>query len=143
MMRMCREYREAVRMLQARGTSEFTKISQELYGSSEDAFYAGAPSLSDLATILSSALANIKSNLLTDQDEKKYSSEDAVKILKQRLSEHFNDPDEPVLAKIDDGIIADAAAGAEMIKIRRGAQFSERDLKVLEVHEGWVHVGQH
>lgn len=141
MTRMCREYREAVRMLQARGTSEFTKISQELYGSSHDAFYAGAPELIDLANILSSALANIGDNLRCEVDEKKYTSEEAVKLLKQKLSYHFTDPDEPVLVKIDDGIVADAAAGAEMIKIRKGARFSERDLNILEVHEGWVHIG--
>src|SRR5579871_1105143 len=53
MQRICREYREVVRMLQARGMPEFSKISQELYGSSEDAFYAGAPTLRDLATLVS------------------------------------------------------------------------------------------
>lgn len=141
MLRICREYREAVRMLSARGTSEFSKISQELYGSSEDAFYAGAPALSDLVDILSKALANIKNSLHSDLDEKKYTSEDAVVILQERLSRYFNDPDQQVLVKIDDGIVADAAAGADTVKIRRGAQFSERDLQILEVHEGWVHIG--
>ena len=41
---------------------------------------------------------------------------------------------------IDDGIIADAAAGGDYIKLRADAMFSARDLRVLEVHEGWVHV---
>jgi uncharacterized protein (TIGR02421 family) len=41
---------------------------------------------------------------------------------------------------LDDGIVADAAAGSDYIKVLRGALFSERDLKLLEVHEGWVHV---
>lgn len=141
MMRICREYREAVRMLHARGTSEFSKISAELYGGSEDAFYAGAPALSDLADILSQALNNIKNSLQSEMDEKKYTSEDAVNILQERLSKYFDDPNEQVLVKIDDGIVADAAAGADTIKIRRSAMFSERDLKILEVHEGWVHIG--
>ncbi len=43
--------------------------------------------------------------------------------------------------RVSDGIVADAAAGAELIKIRKDALFSERDLKILEVHEGWVHMG--
>ena len=42
--------------------------------------------------------------------------------------------------KISDGIIADVAAGAEYIKIRKGVCFSERHLRVIEVHEGWVHM---
>jgi uncharacterized protein (TIGR02421 family) len=128
-------------MLQARGTVEFSKISQELYGSSDDAFYAGAPSLSDLARLLSFALENIKDSLQSHLDEKRYSSDEAVKILRERLAHYFHLPGDRVLVKIADGIIADAAAGADVIKIRRGARFSERDLKILEVHEGWVHVG--
>src|SRR5262249_34573828 len=43
--------------------------------------------------------------------------------------------------KLSDEIIADAAAGAEFVKIRNNAQFSWRDLRVFEVHEGWVHLG--
>jgi uncharacterized protein (TIGR02421 family) len=43
--------------------------------------------------------------------------------------------------RLSDGIAADAAAGTDYIKLRDGAFFSERDLRVLEVHEGWVHLG--
>jgi uncharacterized protein (TIGR02421 family) len=140
MLRMCREYREVVRLINARGTAEFSKISQELYGSSQDAFYAGAPTLRDLANLVTTTLSRIQSepDVL---DEKRYSSEEAVQILGARLKEYFHDPDEQVHVKLSDDILADASAGAEWIKLRREAMFSERDLRVLEVHEGWVHVG--
>jgi uncharacterized protein (TIGR02421 family) len=138
--RMCREYRELVRMLEARGTPEFSKISQELYGSAEDAFYAGAPRLKDLASLLSDALENIKDSTSNELDEKRFSSEEAVEILNERLCKYFGD-DNQVRVKLSDGIIADAAAGAEYIKIRSDARFSERDLHIIEVHEGWVHMG--
>ncbi len=140
MMRMCREYREVIRMLQARGTPEFSKISQQLYGSAQDAFYAGAPNLSDLAELVTSTLK--KASSTSDPlDEKRYSSEEAVPILGKRLNEYFNTPNEPIRVKLSDEIIADASAGAEWIKLRKNAVFSERDLRVLEVHEGWVHMG--
>lgn len=139
MQRMCREYREVVRMLEARGTAEFSKISQELYGSAEDAFYAGAPRLRDLAIMVSTSLANMKDHASTKADEKRYTSEEAVSILGERLAIYFGD--KQVRVKISDDIIADAAAGAEFIKIRKGTYFSERDLRVFEVHEGWVHMG--
>jgi len=42
---------------------------------------------------------------------------------------------------LDDGIVADAAAGSDYIKLRRDATFSLRDLNLLRVHEGWVHIG--
>jgi uncharacterized protein (TIGR02421 family) len=142
MLRMCREYREVVRMLVARGTPEFSKISQELYGSSEDAFYAGAPTLKDLALLVSQTLLRIrKEDQIEPADEKCYSSEEAVIILGERLAGYFTDEEQQVHVKLSDEILADAAAGAESIKLRKDARFSERDLKVFEVHEGWVHVG--
>ncbi len=141
MSRMCHEYREVVRMLEARGTPEFSKISQDLYGSSQDAFYVNAPTLRDLATLLSETLVNIKSQVNTEADVKRYSSEQAVEILGKHLAHYFSESAKDVRVQLSDEIVADAAAGAERIKIRSGAQFSERDLKALEVHEGWVHLG--
>lgn len=140
MLRMCREYREVVRMLCARGTPEFSEISQELYGSSEDAFYLGAPTLRDLAKAISETLTKIDDKFDPAED-RHFTSEQAVEILQARLSEYFNDPEQPVVVKLSDDIVADASAGAESIKIRKDAKFSERDLKILEVHEGWVHIG--
>lgn len=140
MLRMCREYREVIRLLQARGTAEFPKISQELYGSAQDAFYAGAPTLQDLAKLVTMTLdqAALPPDAL---DEKKYTSEEAVPILGERLNLYFQSPEEPIRVKLSDEILADASAGAEWIKLRKNAEFTERELRVLEVHEGWVHMG--
>lgn len=140
MLRMCREYREVIRLIQARGTPEFSKISQELYGSAQDAFYAGAPTLRDLAELVTATLA--KTQLEPGPlDEKRYTSEEAVEILGQRLKGYFKDPNEQIRVKLSDEILADASAGAEWIKLRKNAMFTERELQVLEVHEGWVHMG--
>lgn len=137
--RMCREYRELLRMIEARGTPEFSKISQELYGSSQDAFYLGSPKLSDLAEIVTQTMANIQYHEANQIEEKHYSSEEAVDILSHRLEPYFGN-DHQVHVKISDGIIADVAAGAEYIKIKKGLTFTDRHLKVIEVHEGWVHI---
>ncbi len=139
MLRMCREYREVIRLLQARGTKDFPKISQELYGSPKDAFYAGAPTLRDLADLVTQTLdkATLAPDILAD---KRYTSEEAVPILGKRLNDFFQTPNEPMRVKLSDEILADAAAGAEWIKLRKNAVFTERELKVLEVHEGWVHM---
>ncbi len=140
MLRICREYREVVRLMEARGTPEFTKISQELYGSSQDAFYAGAPTLRDLAESVTTTLARIKPQEADSLDEKRFTSDEAVRILGERLAEYFGD-DRQVRVKLSDDILADASAGAEYIKLRKDALFSERELKAFEVHEGWVHIG--
>jgi uncharacterized protein (TIGR02421 family) len=140
MLRMCREYREVVRMLNARGTAEFPKISQELYGCSNDAFYAGAPTLDDLAKLVTETLEKV-SEKPDALDEKIYSSEEAVVILTKRLEHYFHDKEHQVNVKLSDEIIADCAAGADVIKLRRNARFSERELRIYEIHEGWVHIG--
>lgn len=141
MTRMCREYREVIRLLQARGTKEFAEISQELYGGAADSFYAGAPTLNDLAIMMTDVLHKINEKVKTKDDEKCFSSEETVDILNNRLRAYFNDPEDRVRVKLSDGIVADAAAGAECIKIRKGAYFSEREINSLEIHEGWVHLG--
>jgi uncharacterized protein (TIGR02421 family) len=142
MQRMCREYRELIRMLKHRGEPEFTRLSQQLYGGANDAFHAGEANLKDLAVMTSSTLTKLKDQLIsTDFDKKIYNSEQAVEILSHRLKHYFQHAKKPVQVKISDGIVADSAAGAETIKIRAAANFSERDLRVLEVHEGWVHIG--
>lgn len=141
MTRMCREYRETIRMLESRGTRQFGKISQELYGSSNEVFYAGAPTIYDLANTLTDILHNLIDEVRSERDEKKHHAKKAISILQYALNQYFNDPNEQVRVELSDGIIADAAAGAETIKIRRDAKFSDRDLRYLEIHEGWVHIG--
>ena len=140
MQRMCREYYRVVEMLMARGTPKFTEISQELYGSSEDAFHVGAPTLKDLAALVSTTLANIKNQVTTEADVKSYTSEETVQILRERLGNYFTDKNN-LRVELSDGIIADASAGADRIKIHKGLIFSEREIRTFEIHEGWVHLG--
>src|SRR5207237_582142 len=40
-----------------------------------------------------------------------------------------------------DGLLADAAAGSADIKSRGNARFTPREIRLLEVQEGWVHLG--
>lgn len=141
MQRMCREYCRVIGLLIDRGTPRFTEISQELYGSSEDAFHVGAPTLKDLALLVTSTLDNIKDRVATQADEKIFSSEETVAILAERLGNYFSDAARGPRVEISDGIVADAAAGAERIKIHNGYKFSEREIRIFEIHEGWVHLG--
>ena len=141
MRRMCREYIQVVRMLEGRGTTEFGAISEELYGSASDAFHEGGPTLADLGKLLSEAISNIDQSALLKPEEKTIGGEQAVALLQQRLNHAFRDTEGTVRVQLSDGILADAAAGADYIKLRKEAKFNERDLRVLEVHEGWVHLG--
>ena len=140
MRRMCREYRMVIRMLEARGTEDFGLISQDLYGAASDAFHAGDPTLSDLGLMFSDFLNNIDKRGDLKDEAKDLTAKEAVKLLQQRLNKVFGEAEETIRVFESDGILADAAAGADYIKIRADAMFNERDVKALEVHEGLVHV---
>lgn len=140
MTRLCEEYCKAIQMLQARGTPLFSQLAFELYGAPDDAFYPGGPRQSELGALLGDILSNLVKAVKSDADEKRYSAEEAVAILQKRLGDYFHVKDQ-ITVQLSDSIVADAAAGADRIRLNTNVRFSEHDLRYLEVHEGWVHVG--
>jgi uncharacterized protein (TIGR02421 family) len=141
MRRRCHEYRLVLDLLEARGTAAFSKLSQALYGRSTDAFHAGGPSLADLAQLMDQALNSIDESMFLEEEPRDIPTERAVVWLQERLDRVFCDPEGRVRVSESDGIVADAASGSDYIKLRKDARFSERELRGLEAHEGWVHVG--
>lgn len=139
MRRICREYRMVVRMLESRGRPEFSLLSQELYGSASDVFHAGDPTVADLGVLLETILAGLLKHQAMQPEPRTIPAPQAVEILQRRMEANF--PGSGVRVIISDGITADAAAGTDYIKLRGDAEFSQEDLDVLEVHEGWVHLG--
>jgi uncharacterized protein (TIGR02421 family) len=141
MARQCDEYARAVRMLAARGTPAFSELSMELYGSPDDAFYPGGPRLSQMGAILFDVLTALDVQLKSDADVKCFTAQEAQEQLQARLSTFFDKHPDRVTVTVSDNMVADAAAGADTIKLSSKVKFSKRDLRYLEVHEGWVHVG--
>jgi uncharacterized protein (TIGR02421 family) len=132
------EYLRVLDLLEARGTPEFSAISAQLYGGSTDLLHMGGPSLASLGRLMNDALMSIDSGPWEPPDEHVHTAAEGVVILGERLDAVFGAGEVRVI--VDDGIVADAAAGGDYIKLRSEAMFSARDLRVLEVHEGWVHV---
>jgi uncharacterized protein (TIGR02421 family) len=139
--RQCDEYCRATEMLNARGTPAFSELSKELYGSPHDAFYSGGPRLSELGTVLFDVLTALDVKLQSEADIKRYTPQEAQVLLQTRLTPFFNQNPDKITVMVSDGMVADASAGADTIKLSQQAMFSDRDIKYLEVHEGWVHVG--
>ena len=73
------------------------------------------------------------------KDRQFLSSEEVVEHLKKRLGKFFDG--EKIKVKLADGIVSDASAGSDYIKIKSNSIFTMRDVRVFEVHEGWVHLG--
>ncbi|MDN3639192.1 flavohemoglobin expression-modulating QEGLA motif protein [Simiduia curdlanivorans] len=139
MRRACREYQMVVRLLEARGGEEFGDLSQELYGSASDVFHAGDPTVAELGTNMEETLVNLLKHSSMNEDAKTIDAETAVQELNKRMAHVF--PNDGIRVMISDGITADAAAGTDYIKIRKGALLNNNDIDVLEAHEGWVHLG--
>ncbi|MDE0803044.1 MAG: flavohemoglobin expression-modulating QEGLA motif protein [Acidimicrobiales bacterium] len=137
--RTSEQYRLTLDLLEARGTDTFGSIAAQLYGTTDDVFHAGGPTVADLAGQFREALSWVSDLPIDDRDEKTIGGDDAVKLLQERLDQSMGSHMVDVVA--DDGIVADAAAGSSYIKLRSDAMFSERQLEQLESHEGWVHVG--
>ncbi|HTU19717.1 MAG TPA: flavohemoglobin expression-modulating QEGLA motif protein [Gemmataceae bacterium] len=140
MTRMCAEYRQVIDLLVNRGTPTFAALSERLYGGSADRFHAGDPSLGDLGGMLAGTLDNLAREAELAPDAPLLDATEAMHVLSQRLTEFFQNPS-AVRIRLSDGIVADAAAGSDYIKLREDARFTMRDIRVLEVHEGWVHLG--
>jgi len=132
--RMCQEYRLVVDMLRQRGTPAFAARSRQLYGSAGEPLGVGQLRLLDLSRHL------LPGPTRHEAAQPRLTAPEAVVRLAERLRAYFQDPS-AVRIRLSDGIVADAAAGSDYIKLRQDATFTERDLHVLEVHEGWVHLG--
>jgi uncharacterized protein (TIGR02421 family) len=130
--RMCREYGDVVRLLAGRGTRAFAEMSGRLYGRSTDRCRRNGPSLACLGKKLARSGRG-------DGDEPKLNARQAVTALATRLGPFFGDGS--VHVRLCDGLMADAVACGDSLRVRGGARFTERDVRLLEVHEGWVHLG--
>lgn len=133
------QYLLVIELLRTRGTVDFGRHSRELYGSARDHLRGDRKSLRQLGEKLCEIFSLPAAEHLTRPYLKHISAPAAVDILQQRLGNYFQPGDIRVI--LSDGIVSDAAAGGDYIKINQDAEFTEFDLQVLEVHEGWVHVG--
>lgn len=135
----CHEYQDLVRMLQARGKPEFYEFSKKLYGSPQDHFLGSLSTIKDLGLHLYNILSGVQDTNRSDEKSATVDAYAAMAELETRFAKYF--PGQNVRVSIEDSMVADAAATAKTIKLRQAAVFNKRDLDILEVHEGWVHMG--
>lgn len=133
------QYLIVIELLRARGTNQFGHFSKLLYGSAQDKIRGDRKTLRELGERLCHVFSLPAVEHLNRPYTSNIPSEQAVTSLHWRMNEYFGNGE--VRVEISDDIVSDASAGGDCIKINRRASFSELDLQVLEVHEGWVHVG--
>lgn len=138
--RNCEQYQDLIRMLKVRGTPEFHEFSRKLFGSPQEFFLGSQSTIKDLGLHLYNILSSVQTQGGADERSlQKIDSTEALENLNDRFANYF--PGQGVKVVLEGSMVADAAASAKTIKLRESALFSERDLDILEVHEGWVHMG--
>jgi uncharacterized protein (TIGR02421 family) len=132
----CASLATAGRMLCAVGTKEFYYHSVELYGRPASLSADRKTTNLDLAQHFDQVISGFAPPL-EPIDLPVISAEEAAQRLQGRFEGFFGRQIRVVLV---DGGVAKASANSEEVKIKRGARFSERDLRQIEFHEGHVHV---
>ncbi len=128
--RRCDELAAIADMLSARGTRRFYEISRRIYGDPRDRFPDH--------NVDNLAIARMWASRPRARDEELvYSAEEAAR----RVAEICN----PLLGghvtvEARTKLTANAASGATRITLRKGARFSERQVRALAHHEGLWHV---
>jgi uncharacterized protein (TIGR02421 family) len=133
LLRLCRECQEVIDLLLNRGRREFSRLSRRLYDGpvGEGRRPAGSaehPALRD---------AGPPGSDRTDEGPALEAGE-AARVLAARLAAYFGGT---VRVRVCAGLAANAAAGGATIKVRAAARLTAGEVRLLEVHEGWVHLG--
>lgn len=136
---MVDQYLLVLDLLRSRGTAHFHKVSRQLYGSPKDSFMSDHNTIFEMAVLMYSILTGIKNSMEIPNSQKTLAAEEVVSALNNRFENYFGI--NSIQAVLSDGIVADAAAGGDKVKVKRSSNFSLRDVEIYEVHEGWVHVG--
>lgn len=132
------DIRDQVRMIAARGTRQLGTISRSLYGSPKDPLPHAGMLVRDAARVQYERLQTVAHSPFIPRQRPCLTAEQAAEELARRYATFFGD--DQVLVVVDTDVTAEAAAATDRVKLREGAMFSQQDLDVLEVHEGWVHV---
>ncbi len=138
--RMVRETLEshagAARMLAAIGTPDFARHAKELYGGANTRLHAGAHTILDLAEHLLSTVEVL--GVPERPREETVDAKHAARTLRLRLQDAF--PGEEVRVTLARNLASKALAGTRRVRLRKGARYSLKELEVLYVHEGLVHM---
>lgn len=126
-------------MLAARGTREFSEHSQTLYGRPSKLMLDKKTQVINLARHMDTTLADLDvPKLVMEGYETFMDAEEFASTFRPLLTRHFGKSAPKVVIAKD--LTAKAMAGSKRIRLRAGAQFSNRDIDQLLQHEALVHV---
>jgi uncharacterized protein (TIGR02421 family) len=126
------------RMLATVGTPEFFEHSTALYGVPTQSLRFDPATPLDLASRVHEALAELTDAELVRPVVRSRTAEDVADHIERAVQEHFGDA-APEVVLVDE-LSANAVATTSRIKVRRDAQFTNKDAAQLLNHEAFIHV---
>lgn len=124
------DYHLLTSMIEHFGSIFFYEKCTQIYGSSktklnQDAFYYFTDTIADFCK--------------NDEAEKTLHGEVALSYLKNKMLETFDEKDFDI--KASTSLLSDSSAGRKSLKLNSNKLYSENDLNIFLVHEGWAHLG--
>ena len=129
---------DSAQMLLNTNTPAFFDFSRRLYGAPDDPLIDGRSTSLTLAASFDETLDSLKGFDRTFLPEQDVSSEEMAHRIETAVIELFAE-DAPTVSVVDE-LSANALAGSERIRIRRDAQFNDKDIAQLIHHEAGIHV---
>lgn len=124
------DYSTLLRMMEVFGTVFFYQKCTELYGTGN---------LKKLESGFHYFIDEVTKTLESDQSQKIYSGEEGLEYLEKNLLKVF--PADRFEVKASTSLLSDSSAGRRVLKLNTSKQFSENQLNIFLVHEGWAHLG--
>lgn len=132
-----RSYEFAARMLQGIGTPDFLKYSGALYGRPNDRYRSQSLTALNAADQLLEKTDDLIGGYVIPETPLDIPAEDFAERLKKKVNRFFDEDQVEVV--LDPELSSKAIAGAQRIRLRAGALFSELDLYQLLYHEAHIH----
>lgn len=129
----------AALMVSARGTPAFYTHSKFLYGSPTDVLQDEFTHPLELARRFDQILANLSEVDLGAPAPACYLAQGLADGIQKAVVKMFGEQAPKV--QIVEELSANALAGSDMIRVRRKASFSDRDMAQLIHHEAYIHIG--
>ena len=136
--RQARAIEISAKMLEACGTTDFFVCSSELYGAPGDLLLDRSSTSLTLASDFGDILRQLDGFNAELLEQQCVSSAELSERLAVAVSDMFG-ADAPEVQLVDE-LSANALAGRERIRIRRAAEFNDKDVAQLIHHEAGIHV---
>ncbi len=132
------DFKNTAKLLQSTDSNDFYRYSRKLYGTPKSPLVDQTNTSLGLATQLADLFASFDSIDLGEPEVAAIDADTVATAMRKATHKMFGEQAPEV--SVVDTLSANALAGAKRIRIRNGAQFTDKDIQQLINHEAYVHV---